>query len=308
MTDEPQTDAAAPVVDGTAEELPPEPLEQPAATGMALAVPEFTGAVIRADDPEEILAKAHQIAKPLAELIERAGLAVDVGGRRKHVEVGGWQACGTLLGALGGQPLHAETVWTRPAKDPIGQPIRHAYTVNVKRYHSKKQGGGLREEVTYEVDGFDWEARVEIRTPAAVVVGVSEAMCSRAEESWNRSADYAVRSMAETRAESRAWRKSIGWVVHLAGYNPTPAEEMGHRPGEDPVDSGPPHGPAAPKNLTDAASAALLALCGGDQQTALARWSQIKQRYGYMPTAAAVALCVAAGPQAVPNQPSPEAS
>jgi hypothetical protein len=71
------------------------------------------GAIIRADQPEEILAKAHQIAKPLADLIESAGLAANVGGRRKHVEVGGWQACGTMLGALGGQPLHAETIWTR---------------------------------------------------------------------------------------------------------------------------------------------------------------------------------------------------
>jgi hypothetical protein len=51
-------------------------------------------------------------------------------------------------------------------------------------------------------------------------------MCSRAEEKWSRRDDYAVRSMAETRAESRAYRRAIGWIVHMAGYSPTPAEEM----------------------------------------------------------------------------------
>jgi hypothetical protein len=70
-------------------------------------------------------------------------------------------------------------------------------------------------------------------------------MVSRAEEKWSRRDDYALRSMAETRAESRAWRKAIGWIVHLAGYNPTPAEEMGHTPGAEPA--APPFGDALPK-------------------------------------------------------------
>jgi hypothetical protein len=193
----------APVLEGTAVEETPEP-------GTAVAVIDGTaGAVIRADEPTEILAKAQQIATPLAQLIESAGLAKKLGGNRKHVEVGGWQAAGTMLGALGGQALHAETVWTRPVVDPdTGHAIRNEH-------------------------GFSWEACVEIRTPAGVVVGKAEAMCGRTEKTWAKRDDYAVRSMAETRAESRAYRRAIGWIVHLAGYNPTPAEEMGHEPGQD---------------------------------------------------------------------------
>lgn len=220
-----------PIIDSTAEEVPADavPDEAPAperAPSTELAVAGHAGAIISAQEPAEILAKAHAIAKPLADLIEKAGLAKNLGGNRKHVEVGGWQAAGTMLGALGGQPLHAETVWTRPVPGDDGRPRRTSYTATVKRYHRRDQGGGLREETTYDVDGYDWEACVEVRTPAGVVVGRAEAMCSRAESTWATRDDYALRSMAETRAESRAFRRAIGWIVHLAGYNPTPAEEM----------------------------------------------------------------------------------
>lgn len=208
----------------------------PPAPSTDLAVVGSAGAIIRAEHPREILGKAKEIATALGELIESAGLSVALDRRnpdRKHVEVGGWQAAGTLLGALGGQPLHSETVWTRRVTDEDGRLQRTRYTATVKRYHSKKDGGGLKSETTYDVDGFDWEARVDIKTPDGRVVGTAEAMVSRAEETWSRRDDYAVRSMAETRAESRAYRKAIGWIVHIAGYNPTPAEEMGHTPGAD---------------------------------------------------------------------------
>lgn len=230
--------SAEPVVDVDATEIDekdditPPPADEPS-TALAVVAP-GAGQIIRAEQPDEILHKAGVIATSLKKLLEDQGLAVDVGGRRKHVEVGGWQALGVMLGALGGTPLHAETVWTRKIVDPgSGDPVRTTYTATVKRYHRKDQGGGLREEITYDVDGYDWEACVEIRTPDGVVVGKAEAMVSRAEQQWSRSDDYAVRSMAETRAESRAFRRAAGWIVHLAGYSPTPAEEMGHQPGTD---------------------------------------------------------------------------
>lgn len=252
----------------------------PAATEPSTAVAVIegnAGAIIRAEEPREILRKAREIAIPLAELIESAGLSVALdrrNPRRKHVEVGGWQATGALLGALGGQPLHGETVWTRPARDPAtGEAIRRTYTATVER---KKWGNvdGRRQIIettttTYDVDGYDWEARVEIRTPGGVVVGIAEAMVSRTEETWNRRDEYALRSMAETRAESRAWRKATGWIVHLAGYNPTPAEEMGHTPGADTepaAAAGPPFGPAIADESVVKLRRAIALLAGTDPQ------------------------------------------
>jgi len=71
-----------------------------------------------------------------------------------------------------------------------------------------------------------WEARVEARTLDGRVIGAAEAECLRSEKMWGRRDDYALRSMAQTRAMSKALRGPLGFVVHLAGYEATPAEEM----------------------------------------------------------------------------------
>ncbi len=71
-----------------------------------------------------------------------------------------------------------------------------------------------------------WEARVEARTLAGAIVGAAEAECLRSESTWANRDDYALRSMAQTRATSKALRQPLGFVMQLAGFNPTPAEEM----------------------------------------------------------------------------------
>lgn len=71
-----------------------------------------------------------------------------------------------------------------------------------------------------------WEARVEARTLAGAVIGAAEAECTRDERMWSNRDDYALRSMAQTRATSKALRMPLGFVVTLAGYEATPAEEM----------------------------------------------------------------------------------
>jgi hypothetical protein len=75
-----------------------------------------------------------------------------------------------------------------------------------------------------------WEARVEARTLAGQVVGAAEAECLRTERTWKSRDDYALRSMAQTRAVSKALRGPLGFVVTLAGYEATPAEEMPAEP------------------------------------------------------------------------------
>lgn len=75
-------------------------------------------------------------------------------------------------------------------------------------------------------DGQGWIARVEARTISGAVIGAAEAMCSRSESTWKNRDDYALMSMAQTRATSKAMRHPLGFIVQLAGYDPTPAEEM----------------------------------------------------------------------------------
>jgi len=52
--------------------------------------------------------------------------------------------------------------------------------------------------------------------------------CSREESSWAERDRYALLSMAETRAASKACRMAFAWVVVLAGegFATTPSEEM----------------------------------------------------------------------------------
>jgi len=66
---------------------------------------------------------------------------------------------------------------------------------------------------------------VNVRTDA--IMGRASAECGGPEEPvWSGRAPYARRSMAATRATGKAHRLSFSWIMSLAGYEPTPAEEM----------------------------------------------------------------------------------
>jgi hypothetical protein len=69
-------------------------------------------------------------------------------------------------------------------------------------------------------------ATVEARTLDGRIVGAAEGECSRAESKWKNRDPFAIRSMAQTRAISRALRAPLGQIIALAGYEATPAEEM----------------------------------------------------------------------------------
>ena len=76
------------------------------------------------------------------------------------------------------------------------------------------------------VDPDGWEARVEARTQSGAVVGAAEAMCLESEKNWAGKDDFTLRSMAQTRAAGKAMRLPLSFVMTLAGYAPTPREEM----------------------------------------------------------------------------------
>ena len=54
----------------------------------------------------------------------------------------------------------------------------------------------------------------------------AEAYCMEDEEHWQSRPWHQLASMAQTRAGAKALRNRLAWVVVLAGYRPTPAEEM----------------------------------------------------------------------------------
>jgi hypothetical protein len=139
------------------------------------------------DDPVAVVEKAQRVAEALADVINKRGLFKQIG-TKKHVLVEGWTLLGSMLG------VYPVTEWTRPMKDSKGK------------------------------DG--WEARVVAQTRDGAVVGTREAMCSRTERRWKDADDYAIRSMAQTRAVSGALASPLRFIMELAGYAGTPESEM----------------------------------------------------------------------------------
>lgn len=77
-------------------------------------------------------------------------------------------------------------------------------------------------------DPDGWEARCEARTFDGRTLGAADSMCLRDESRWKDADEFEVRSMAQTRAMSRALSSVLRFIPTLAGMGGTPAEEMGN--------------------------------------------------------------------------------
>lgn len=74
---------------------------------------------------------------------------------------------------------------------------------------------------------YKWLVTVEIvNTKDSSVVSQGFALCSNKENKKAKFDEYAVLSMAQTRAIGKAYRNLLGWVMKLAGMESTPSEEM----------------------------------------------------------------------------------
>lgn len=136
--------------------------------------------------PAGVIDRATMIANTLAPLVEKAHLYSMIS-NRKYVTVDGWN---TMLSMLGIFPS--------------------------VEYSRKLEREG---ETAYE-------ARVNLTTLEGRVVGSGEAICSSKERNWSGRDEFAIKSMAQTRATGKAARIGFSWIMKLAGYEPTPAEEM----------------------------------------------------------------------------------
>jgi len=130
-------------------------------------------------------------AEKLMDVVEKRNMAKNIGGK-KYLEVEGWQVVGELSGVT---PI---VEWTRPwmqGEDKIG-----------------------------------YEARVQLVDREGRVVSAGESSCGfdafPCRGKTGSEQEKAARSAAQTWAASRAYRMKFSFVAKLAGYEPTPAEEM----------------------------------------------------------------------------------
>lgn len=139
-------------------------------------------------NPERDTAKATRASKVLMEIVKQNNWAKKFGGEKEHIFYEGWQT--------------------------------------LAKYYNISIATGDAEPVTIgEVSGFKAKAWA-VDNKTGVRVGEAEAYCMRDEPNWKSKPTFQLASMAQTRAGSKALRQMFGFVVALAGYNPTPAEEM----------------------------------------------------------------------------------
>lgn len=213
--------------------------------------------LFQTDDPTEVIRRASTVATELAAIIRKQGLFTNISGN-EHVQVEAWQTCGSMLGVF---PVES---WTRQVDGPSS-------------YDGEKGPWG-------------YESRYEAVTITGAVVGAGVARCTRGESKWKNRDDFSLESMAQTRATSKALKAPLGWIVALAGYKPTPAEEM---TSVEPEQQGPPFGPAASPQLEESLVKAMDVLLGEHDPTMV--HGKIKEDAGgYLPRIAARALVHAA--------------
>lgn len=148
--------------------------------------------IFKFSNPVEMVDVATEIANALSAVIEGQKLYKQIG-KKKHVYVEGWTTLGFMTGVFA-------TI---------------EYTKKLEREPAPKR----KQELVYE-------AKAVAKRADGTVIGVAEAMCSSYEDNWNGRDEYAIRSMAQTRAISKALRMPLGWIMTLKGYAGTPAEEM----------------------------------------------------------------------------------
>lgn len=128
-----------------------------------------------------------EFATSLKEMIVQNKLFTNIKGKN-YVNVEGWQIAGAFTGTF-----------------PVVEKVEELPTRN---------------------DEYKYRAEVSIRDNEGKQVGYGVAICSNKESGKKNFDEYAVASMAQTRAVGKAYRMKIGWLLKVAGYETTPAEEM----------------------------------------------------------------------------------
>jgi hypothetical protein len=137
-----------------------------------------------------------KLSTELSQLIKEKGLSSNIQGKQ-FVNVEGWQFAGASLGLM---PII--TITTDLSKD---DEIKYMATCEVHN----------------------------ITSGQLVATGI--ALCSNKEKTKRFFDEYAILSMAQTRAIGKAYRNLLAWLMKAAGFEATPAEEMDFAKEETPT-------------------------------------------------------------------------
>lgn len=150
--------------------------------------------------------QALAVAAELQKFVVNQKLTVSIQGK-DYPLVEAWQFAGSQLGLY-----------------PILIGCKNESTYVDRHFKWKDSRNNEREKKTQH---FKYRAKVEIRRFSDDKVVSTGTMCCTNDEQLKHTFDeYAIESMAQTRAEGKAWRMLLAWVMKAAGFEQTPAEEM----------------------------------------------------------------------------------
>lgn len=151
--------------------------------------PAQTSAVVLwgTDEPRGMTARMTAVADAMAEAVRARGMAQQIDGR-EYVRAEGWALVGAMVG-----------IFPRTA---------------------------ALEEIREDGTLVGFRATTELVSRDGSVVGGAVALCTTSEQKWANRDWNQIASMAQTRANAKAYRQSLGFIMPMAGYAPTPAEEM----------------------------------------------------------------------------------
>lgn len=145
-------------------------------------------------------------AKTLQDFVIQQKLTVDIQGRNYPL-VEAWQFAGSQFG------LYAILI-----------ECKNESTYDERVYKWTDRRNNPKEKRTQH---FKYRSIVEIRRYSDdKVLSRGSMVCTNDEFGKHDFAEYAIESMSQTRAEGKAWRMLLAWVMKAAGFEQTPAEEM----------------------------------------------------------------------------------
>ncbi len=183
-------------------------------TELATITDEQQAVQVYEPSPTEVIEVATARANALKGVVDSQELFTMIQGK-KYLVAEAWQTVAAL------NMCHFETEWTRPIRDPFDE---EAITGFLAKVNLIDQNGNVKGSGIMPCGYDDFPCRGKTGTPR----------------------DRAAMSAAQTWAGSKAARATFAWVVTLAGYAPTPAEEMDPGPQNAPSQ---PRKPAASRSL-----------------------------------------------------------
>lgn len=137
--------------------------------------------------------QALEVAATLQKFVKEKKLTANIQGK-EYPLVEAWQFAGSQLGLI---PVTKE-LECLSAQNPLNSDIEIKYRAVVE----------------------------VIQLSTGNVLSRGFAICSNKEYSKKKFDEYAIASMAQTRAVGKAYRQILAWLMKAAGFEATPAEEM----------------------------------------------------------------------------------